>query len=381
MSLSYRVDLESNTGVLLEQFNDFIALQITGIWNGKGNYRLTLSGFDDRVLSFEKDSIVRVWRKDIGTDWLNIFNGIHKTFDDSLESAGQRIYTSFGPALEELVAKAMILYPSGSPQARKIGACTTVMYSYVEENVGTSATAANGRDIDHVNPIVNAIDPSDGPNWSGSNSRKNLLSTLQAITAFSREQGDPVDFRVNYLGGFNFQFEAGKLAVDRTAPNDPTQPLNPAGNVPVIFGVNYGNVQDIGSSESRFNESNVVIALGQGNTDSRDIGIAINAGSVGASAIAQRESTINATRDSQQNDLDAVASARLQERIAENKLFFTSRPNTAQSFFVDYNLGDLVTGEDLRGNRQNKQIVKYVVNVRNGGDDVENIRLEFSDIL
>lgn len=385
MAVVYRVDLEDTTGTVVAQFQDFRSLNIVMVWNGKGRYQLVLSGFDDRIRLFGEDFLVRVWMRDVAEniDWLNIFTGIHKTPSESLNSNGNRGFQSFGPAPEELLAQAEILYFAGEDsKARKSGVSSTVMHEYVQENIGTLATLANGRIVDHVLSVLSqAPDTATGPTWDGSRAFKNLLDIIREIAVYSREQGDAIDFRVNYLGGYLFEFEAGKLGVDRTTTGlDPTTGLNGAGNVPVVFAPQFGNVSSLNQSKSRFNESNVVIALGQGEGDQRGVQVAIDAISTTVSPIAKRESTINSTDDPTNSELLAVADAALRERIAEEKINFVPRRG-AQIFFRDYFIGDFVTAENLQGIRFDKQIIGATIGVApTDTGDVENISLEFADV-
>src|SRR5690606_36021661 len=100
--------------------------------------------------------------------------------------------------------------------------------------------------------------------------RRHLLTVLQELAEYSREQGDPIDFRVNYLGGYTFQFEAGRLGVDRTTAGlNAATGLNAAGNVPVILSIANGNLARQTRSYARYNEANRIFVLGQGEGEER----------------------------------------------------------------------------------------------------------------
>lgn len=384
MPALYRVDVENSAGSTVAIFEDFRSLSFTQWISAKGDYQLTLSGFDSRITEIQADSIIRIWFKDdtFDIDWLNIFNGIHKTFSDSLNANGQRIYTSYGPAMEELLDKTMILYPTGSAQAVKSGAASTVMREYVRENVGAGGDAS--RDIAAQNLVTLADDPIIGGTWSGSKPRKHLLSTIREISDFTRENNSAiaakVDFRVNYLGTFQFEFEVGQLGTDRTTDGLTTSGLNAAGNSALIFSAQQGNIQSERNSQSRFNESNVVVALGQGYADERRVQLATNASSLAVSGLAQRESVVNSVQSDTLADLLAAAQAKLKELVSKGEFSFQPRRG-AEVLYRDYFLGDFVTVQAFRsGTRLNKQLRSISTQVSADGAQLDKINMAFEDV-
>jgi hypothetical protein len=210
MTVEYRIDVEDIAGVPILSFSDFLALDFDLVMSGKGNYHLTLSGFDEeRLAQIDDDYLVRIWRKDeaAGLGWANVANGIHKTVLDTVYTNGRFMWESFGPMPEELLDKEEIAYPAGNILSEyKAAAATTTMYAYVQNNVGADALMSNGRYYDAVNPIVMGTDPALGAGWSGDRSGKNLLDVLQEIRDFAVDGGTDIDFRILYLGGYQFQF-------------------------------------------------------------------------------------------------------------------------------------------------------------------------------
>ncbi len=384
MAVTYRVDFEDTTGSIVAVFQDFRSLNLTSVISAKGSYQLTLSGFDSRIADIGDDYVMRVWMTDpsFGIDWLNIFNGLHKTFSDSLLTNGNRTFTSYGPALEELLDKTYILYPSGSSEAGKSGVASTVMLEYVSQNAGSGGTV--NRDVTEQDVLSAATDPLIGGTWSGSRARKHLLTTIREISDFTRENNtaivDKVDFRVNYLDDYSFEIEVGQIGRDLTTDGVGSDGSNSASNVPVIFAAELGNIQSETLSKSRYNESNVVAALGQGYGSDRRVEVASNATSVAASPVAQRETVVNSTESSTTADLLAAADARLKETISKQR--FTVEPFKGGTvLFRDYFLGDFVSAQDFRTKtRVNKQLRSITINVSFGTTRVETIRTDFEDI-
>lgn len=384
MAVTYRVDFENTSGSTVAVFQDFRSLNFTKIISAKGSYQLTLSGFDSRIIDIGDDYVIRVWMTDptFGIDWLNVFNGLHKTFTDALLSNGNRTYTSYGPSLEELLEKTYILYPTGSSQATKSDIASTVMLAYVGENAGSSGDATRDTPVQDVLSL--GADPILGGTWSGSKPRKHLLTTIREISDFTRENNlaivDKVDFRVNYLDNYLFEFECGQLGRDLTTDGLGADGLNGAGNAPIIFSAELGNIQSERLSKSRYNEANTVVALGQGYRSDRRVEVAINADSVVASPVAQREVVINSAQSDTSADLAAAAQARLQEMISKPNFSFTPFKGSTV-LFRDYFVGDFVTAEDFRTKtRSNKQLRAVTVNVNFSPTRVENISTEFEDV-
>jgi len=385
VAVRYRVDFENHSGTVVAIFQDFRSLNFTAAISRKGSYQLTLSGFDSQIDAIREDYLMRVWMDDVaeGIDWTNVFVGIHKTFNDTLTQTGNRTYTSYGPSLEELLEKTYILYPSGTAQSTKSGVASTVMHAYVAQNVGPDGTAS--RYSAAQNLLGAATDPVLGGQWSGSASAENLLETMQAISDFTREKqtliANKVDFRVNYLGGYTFQFEAGQIGADRTTDGLVTgSPLNGAGNAPIIFAAELGNILSESRSESRYNEINTVVGLGRNLGENRTVQVAQDTNSASISPLAVREGIINASQNTTTAGVLAAAEGKVKELVSKERFSFEPRKG-AQVLFRDYFLGDFVTAESYRTRtRVNKQLRSLTINVSGGRDQIEQTRMEFEDV-
>jgi len=380
----YRVDVEDTTGSTVAVIDTFQRLAFTSKISAKGNYEMTISGDDSRVNAIGGDYLFRVWFTDPGKgiDWINIFTGIHKTPSADTFENGRKEWASFGPSLEELLDKAYILYAAGSSEAAKAGISSTVAREFVNENIGALATVANGRDIAGTNPIALGGDPVIGGFWTGSRARKHLLTVLMSLNRFSIENDDQIDFRVSYLGDYAFQFDIGRLGVDRTTVglSAASSGLNAAGNVPVVFSVLRGNVSRQSKTTSRFNEANVTIGLGQQSGANRVVATAQDNLSLAASSIAQREMIVSATDQTTAAGVLAVAEARLAEVVARENFTFTPR-QAAEMVWRDYFVGDFVTVEDDQAGQQvNKQIRAIRATVTPGQTQLDDIRMEFEDL-
>jgi len=378
-----RIDLLDHSGSVVTTTSTFTSLRFTSRVGDKGDFRLDFPIQNALYSGRDDDYIYQVWYKypEQGIDWTPIFYGIDKTEVDDQAENGRRTFTAYGPDEMELLDKSFIQYAAGSAQATKSGVATTVMYAYVLENIGASATIANGRTINGTNPITNGVNPIQGPTWSGGRSNKNLLETLQVIRQYSIDQNNQVDFRVSYQNGYNFLFEAGVLGTDRTTTGltATSNGLNGAGNPPVIFSPTRGNLRRLTVSNSRYNEANVVTALGQGLGASRLVGVASDGTSIGVSPIAQREAIVNAVSQDTVTELETVAGAKLDELAARRKVTALPRDG-ANILYRDYFLGDFVTVELFDGTRINRQITEVEINVAYSGSSlIVNKDVKLSD--
>lgn len=384
-----RFDVEDFDGVVVASIRDYTALSFDIIWSGKGNYQLSLSGFDDRISKFVDDYQVSIWLKDenFGLDWTNVFTGFHKTSVKSLFQSKQRSWQSFGPSLEELIAKEYILWYAGSPQANKTAIpVSTAMTQYIQENIGTLALAASGRDADGVVTGLSVAGAGFGPNWSGGRARKPLMQVIKELRDFSIANDDQVDFRVVSLPGYTWEFQAGKLGVDRTTVGlDPATGLNGAGNVPVTFSEGQGNVLSTVRSKARTNAISQIVALGKGELENRAIRVAIDALEIAKSPIARRVGTVTSNTEDL-TELSNAAQARLRARQVDDKFTFQPRdvgdidPSKGGTvLFRDYNVGDFITAFD-DGDTFHKQIVRASFTVTRGDTTIVSRILEYADV-
>ena len=382
-----RVDVEDSTGVVIATIKDYRALSFDIAWSGRGTYQLTLTGFTDWSDIFRDDHQIRIWYKDarFGLDWVNVFTGFHKTSVENLAENGNLTFQSFGPSLEEIVTKEYVLWYARSAQASKSGAVAAVMAEYVTENCGVAALASNGRDADGVVPGLTISNDGSGPTWSGSRARKPLRQVLDDLRSFSIANGDHVDWRVISTGGYTWQFQAGKLGVDRTAVGlDPSTGLNAAGNVPVVFSPDRKNIISATRSRSGANALTEVVALGNGKGANRAVVVVTDAAGLAASAIARRVGLVtSSTTDT--GELQDAADARLRQRQPTDKFTFQPRDvgddNPAHGgtvLFRDYNIGDYITAYS-NGQAFHKQIIGAHFEL-SAGDTIINRTLVFADV-
>lgn len=371
MSEVFRVDIEDTTGSVVATIKAPQYLSFETKIGRRGALRLQLH-FDDPLNEFvDLDYITRVWYKNpiYDIDWTNVYNGIVKTPSHVWYSNGNKLSTYFCSDSMELIDKALIMYPiSNQTRAYKSGIASDVMTEYILENVGANALVAEGRYVDHVNPItVNSPSPGVGPNWEGNAGHDVLMKVLQDIRAFSHQQNDRVDFNVVYSGDYTWLAQVGKIFSDRTINGlDSSTGLNAAGNFPIILSPLYGNVEQYTESIPRQQESNIVIVLGQRVGEDREVYLAADTSSLSISPIAQRESL---AQTQNQDNLQDYANAQLNERVGRQDIVIEPKFTNAFALFRDLVPGDFFTAVALNGTPVNKQIIelRVVVQQTEGG--------------
>lgn len=382
MAEVWRVDIEDHTGNTVATVKNFQLLSFEQRVARRGSFQFQVHDDEPVRELIQEDYIARVWLKDeqYNLPWTNIFNGIIKTPSRVWYSNGNKLAIYYGSDDMELIDKALVMYPTSSTKSEKTGVASTVMGQYVQENIGASATTANGRFYDHVNPIT-VITPGvpTGPIWTGNKAHDSLTKALQDIRNFSYEQGDRVDFHSYYIGNYQWEIQIGKLFVDRTVNGlSPSTGLNGAGNVPVILSPLYGNVLQYTEATPRVQESNVVLVLGQRIGEDREAFVAADTTSLAISPIAQRESL---SQTQNQENLDDFAESELNAKVGRNHILLSPKRTEAFALFRDINIGDFFTSVSLDGTQFNKQFVELKVKVQQttGGRTISQYTLFTED--
>lgn len=274
MAIIWRVDLYNRARIKVGEVDDYTSASIEQVVNSPGGFSLPLHFGSDKVALFEDYGIVEFWRKDssIGLPWYRekacLIYDKHITQDEK----GYEQYVSTGFGLLAMLDRT-IDYPAGSPQTQYSGPGDSVMCQYVRDNAGDLATIANGRRANAVIPALN-IAPSAalGGAWSGSRASKKLLDVLQEIADKTNVDFDIEPYHNPATDAYEFIFRTypGQRGVNRSANGIvPATGLNSAGNAPVIFSPQLGNMKFPEYHFSHSGEINRVAVLGPGEKATR----------------------------------------------------------------------------------------------------------------
>ncbi len=375
MATRYQIRLLNQAGAQVGLLVEWRTLEYTKRVNRVGSYTLTLDGDGSVVDDFVLDGYVEILRRDIDASpsfgWTLDFEALQRTQQRATASNGLSTFLSSGGGYNNLLARRRILFRASTTGADKSGAGETVMKSYVNENAGPGAIAP--RLFDGVIPgFTIQVDGAAGATWEGSRPFRPLMDVLREIA-----DATSVDFQVVGIGPatFEFQAQAKPIGIDRTNVGiDPSSGLNAAGNAPVIFSLDLGNMQTPSYSLVRGAEVTAAIVLGQGVEGSREV-IQRTSSAITDSPLNRIESVSNANEENTTAGLNSVGDAILDKLQAKEDFDFQTLQIPGLLYGRDYFLGDLVTARYKTIERQ-KQIIGVTINVTEG---VETITIELGD--
>lgn len=273
IAANYYVRLLSSLSQQVDLFDKFTTINLNNKLNGVGSFTLEFDDLSDqRKNKFVLDGQAEIYRSvpGVGVDWYVEFAGFHRKEEETITKAKRQIFKSVGVGYNSLLQRTDIAFREGTIRADKFAAAETVMKEYVEENCGSLATIADGREAEGTFPYFSVQrDAGLGSLWSGSRAFENLLDTLQAISIYAE-----IDFDILRVGDPWFIFATYNLlkGADRTIIGlDSATGRNAAGNYPVTLSVDLGNVQQAIYEKSRLEEANVCIVLGDGEGSTREV--------------------------------------------------------------------------------------------------------------
>ncbi len=376
MATRYQIRLLDQAGVQVSLLTEWRTLEYTKRVNRVGSYTLTLDGDLGVVDDFVLDGYVEILRRDIDADpsfgWSLDFEALQRTQQRATASNGLSTFLSSGPGYNDLIARRRILFQAATSGADKSGAGETVMKSYVNQNAGPGAISPPREQAGVTLGFTIQSDGAAGATWEGSRPFRPLLDVLREIA-----DATTVDFQVVGTGPatFEFQAQAKPIGIDRTNVGiDPVSGLNAAGNAPVIFSLDLGNMQTPSYSIVRGAEVTAVIVLGQGVEGSREV-VQRTSAAITDSPLNRIESVSNANEENTTAGLNSVGDALLDKLQAKEDFDFQTLQIPGLLYGRDYFFGDLVTARYKTIERQ-KQIIGVTINVTEG---VETITIELGD--
>lgn len=373
MSARYEVRIYDQLGAVQAVLTEWRVLTYSNRVNDIGTYNLEMDGDSSSVDLFEIDGRVEIRRRDIDAsptiDWNVDFAGLHRVETRRYNEEGLSLYNSAGASYEHLLTRRGIAFRKGSAGANKSGVGETVMKDYVRENVGVGATAPP-RLFDGVTPSFTVeADLVAGSDWEGERSFRNLLETLRDIS-----ETTAIDFEVVSTGAVSYEFRARPfpLGDDRTTVGlDSTTGLNGAGNAPVVFSLDFGNMQRPDYTLNRMSEATAVIVLGQGIEGDREIiertNLAIN-----VSPLNRFEAFQDGSQDEALAALQDIGDAALDKLQARETFNFQTVQIPGLLYGRDYFVGDTVTAR-FKDIERNKQILGVTISVQEGREDIDVI--------
>jgi len=381
MSARYKIHLKDQSGSLVAIIDDYTNLSVSHRINSISSYNFQIDGNDDRIELIELDGQIEIYRSDAynGIDWYLEFEGFHRSFTKQTFENGRKTYTSFGRGYNDLLNRRYIGYYSGTDQASKSGVGETIMKEFVDENAGPSATTPPRITDGVMLGLSIEADAARGDNWTGSKSWINLLTTCQEISNVSG-----IDFNIVGTGAqtFSFMVYGEQLGSDRSVAGlDPNTGLNGAGEYPVVFSLNKGNMKLPSYSLKRSAEGNACLVLGEGIATDRETREVKDAAAILDSPWNRMEFSKDARNYSTDSGYQSVGEDAIEERQKKEAFNFNVMQVPSTLYGKHYFFGDKVTGQydDVE---RNKKIIAIDIIVNNqGSDNPETLAVVLGDVL
>lgn len=391
----YFCTLEDHEENRVAIFDDWRSLEYTKKVNDVGSLRFVIDGRDERAALFDLDYIFKVYRSvpGVGLDWYVDFVGLHRSSFWKTFQNGNIQYSSFGVSPNDLIRRRAIAYRSGDTQAEADAVGETAMKQFVYDNMGGGASSAIRRFVNILGegtyPFGGQLaglsieaDGGAGANFAGARAYDNLLEVLQDI---ANKTG--VDFEMVRQSGniWYFKTYANQLGSDRTTDGlDATTGLNSAGNAPIIFSVENGNVSEISYSLSRLEEANAVVAMGKGERSTRTVVALTDDDAIDDSPWNRIEITRNGSSNDYVAQLEDFARKWLFDMQSKEEFKFTPLQQPDYLYGQNYFLGDKVTATyslpDGTFIERDKRILSVSVTV-SGDTRLEEVSMKFADVI
>lgn len=346
--------------------------------NSSGAIAVRIWGADQRIEEFLRldvgfDYRWRVYRTD--PLWDNKehkdFVAFHRGEEDDQFKSGDFLYTSFGTGLNDFIYSEGIDWPSGSPQASKSGDISQVAYEFVYENIGPGAgTDSDGRS--RVRPRLEVLYPLlCGKTWSGGRAYLQLGDVIEELRYLApadfliHEEDTPtgVDGKYRFLWSWKSPRYGRDLTIGNTEGNDP-----------LVFGVDYRNIQEYKNNYSHLDEVNVVTVVGQGVGYSRKRAMAARDTTLARSPWARR-AVVRDLRSAEDAELEDKALENLVAGAPKQEMKFDLRQDQNTRYGRDWNIGDLVHVQH-KGRQAKMKIVGVTVTLQKEGYEVITPELE-----
>ncbi len=377
MAARYQVIVRNQAGAQVALLTTWYSLEYTVRLNDIGTYTLEIDGELSIVPEFVVDGQIEIRRRDIDAvptiDWYTDFRGFQRTQARQTDADGRSRFASIGVDPKHLLARRVILFRAESAGADKTGPGETVMKDYVNENAGPGATAPPRLFAGAFPGLTIQASGGAGSTWEGAKPYRPLFRTVREIA-----DATAVDFDLVFTDGATLEFraEAEPLGLDRTTTGiDPTTGLNAAGNAPLIFSLDHGNMEVPALTNHRIDEVTAAIVIGQGAEGNRAV-VERTSAATADSAFNRIESVRKATQDDATAALNAVGDAMLQELQARETFLFDALQIPSTLYGRDYFVGDLVTAR-YQAIERNLKITAATIKVQEG---VETIAIEVSNV-
>jgi hypothetical protein len=289
-----------------------------------------------------------------------------RTFQYSTDQAANDLTIVSGPSFKDLLDRRIVAYAAESAQATETNEADDAMKAVVRENLGALATVA-ARQISATYFSVEA-DTTLGPSITKAFSYRNVLTTLREFSDMARDAGTEIYFDFEHTSDTAFVFRTykGQTGADRTSTTNIS---------PVVFSVEFGNLQSPSYLIDWDAEANFIYAGGQGVQSNRVIQTATDTARSGMSIFGRSEKFSDARNDSSTAGVLNTAKAGLIESRPAKSFSATIVDSDRARYGREWWFGDRVTAS-YRGNQFDCLIRAVNGSVESSGLEKIDARLE-----
>ena len=341
----YRLRLRDTDHSLIDEVIRYRSLEYARVLNGVGTFILEVGW--QAAASLIENRFLQITR-DGRDEFYGLILGRRYRFGENAPT--DEVLVVQGLHVNAYLAWREIVPPSGQSHDARSGPADSLMKGYVDDHLGPGTAAA--RQYPYLGI---AVDTAAAP--ARSYNGRYPLSLLSAVQDLGKSAS--VDFEVVPVpGGIEFRTYHPRRGLDRRRGNG----VNP----PVIFSQQQGNVRSGEYAVSGANVVNYVYAMGQGEGALREVGEREDMASV--AAWGRRELAVDARHLETTAKLEQRGDEELARRTVDRVLTLEAMSVPGCRYGVDWDLGDLVTGE-IAGQFLDAKIAAVTVKVESGGPE------------
>jgi hypothetical protein len=322
----YVIEARDADRLRVGQIDRLTSLELTPVFNGVGGWTMNLPAGSAQEQLFVKGGWISVYTPDGEDVFTGQVRGRKKARSDSEPFAGMR--TFYGPSAEQLLADRLAYQvpgsaatsQSGAEYDRRTGAGETVIKQYVNLNAGPGALVAR-----RIAGLVIEADAERGTTVIGS-ARMNPL--LDVIAPLAETAGLGFRVRFNAAGDLEFQiYEPTDKSLDAR------------------FGIDLGNLSNYEHTEEAPKASAAIIG-GEGEGTTRTFREVIDTDAITDWGI-RNETFVDQAGAASTDEMDQAGAEQLVTNGPVNGLTIEAIDTPRLQFGKHYNLGDVVTAEDV----------------------------------
>lgn len=374
--VAYQVRVYNRSGALVQATDQFRSFSVEHRVNHTSTLTLAVAE-DDAITAYVNeddgnlDNLVEIRRQvpEAGLAWYTEYIGFHRTAQRQLTTGDQRILTSYGRGLLDLIGRRSIRhYADTLGSAKGPDPADDVIKDYVRENAGSSATLGGGPAPGRVTNGVTtglavAADLGQAVSYEGAHAWRNLLDAVRDIG-----EANSVDFDVAWLGGASFEFRTyyPRLGTDRRSG---------VSLDPMTFSPTFANMENPSRTKSRTEEVTSVLVLGPGEGPLRDTTLRTNAVPLAHSPWNLIETDYDQSNEDRTLALQKAGDSVLYEKRALVSFVFNVIQTPGSTYHKHYALGDLVTAQ-FSGVTSNLKIRAVTLSIGENSQESVNLTLE-----